>query len=180
MPIGAFALVLAQSAAAPAPATEDVPAPASDDVGPAPVADAERTDATAPSRRAAEPWVPPRAVPAHVGTSFKGSVGAYYQRLFDASIFGGGLSFAIGSFKRDRTLYLQLDLEHGNTTRGLSTWGGRLLFAPEWSLGRLRLGLAVGAGYLQLGRVTRQTEMTSFTLLCSELHASFDIVDVSD
>jgi hypothetical protein len=121
-------------------------------------------------------------VPPHPerSTSLKGAVAASYQRIYDVPIFAGGITFGVGPRKRDRTLFLVVDLDHGVTERGLTTWDGRMLFSPEWSFDRLRLGFGVGAGYFQIARVTNSGNLSSFTLLCGELHASVDLVDTSD
>lgn len=113
-------------------------------------------------------------------TSMKGAAAGYYQRIYDVPIFGGGITFGVGPRKRDRTLFLVVDLDHGVTERGLSTWDGRFSFSPEWSFDRLRLGFGIGAGYFQIARVTNSGNLASFTLLCAELHGSVDLVDTSD
>jgi len=188
--LGALVLVFAQGAPVPS-APEGVPPPTTSLPSAPDGVAAPTTSELGPGQRPlvtpmpgneapyAEP--PPNMPPPdRVGTSLKGGVSAFYQRLFDVPMYGGGLSLAIGPFKRNRTFYLQLDLEHGSTDHGLSTWGGRLTFAPEWAIDRLRLGLGVGAGYLQLARVTNDGALSSFTVLCGELHASFDLVSMAD
>ena len=110
----------------------------------------------------------------------KGGVAAYYQRIFDVPIYGGGITFGVGARNRDRTLFMVVDLEHGFTEHGLSTWDGRVLFSPEWALDRLRLGFGAGAGYFQMARATNPGLLSSFTLLCGEVHASVDLIDTSE
>jgi hypothetical protein len=195
--LGALALLLAQGTGIGVPAPDPLPAPptsdSSDAADTAP-STARKPNATEPTEsaaavtapvseqatvnRAASPAV--RAEPDHVGTSLKASAGAYYQQLYDVPIVGGLLSIAVGPFRRNRTAYLALELDHGNTSRGLPTWGGRLTIAPDWAFDRFRVGFAAGAGYLQVERVTNNRELTSFTILCGELHASVDLANVSD
>jgi hypothetical protein len=169
----------------PAPAATPAPAPPPASYTPMTAPPASYAPMTAPPTgfaplAAPASQNPQTPAPRERGTSMKGAVAAYYQRIYDVPLYGGGITFGVGPRKRDRTLFLVIDLDHGVTERGLSTWGGRVLFSPEWSFDRVRLGFGVGAGYFQMARVTNSGNLASFTLLCAELHVSVDLVETSD
>jgi hypothetical protein len=126
------------------------------------------------------PMAPVTRPPERRGTSFKGTLGGFYQQLFDVPLYGGGGSLAIGPYRRNSYLYFVFELEYGRTNQGLSTWALHLGFAPEWTFDRFHAGFQLGLAYLQLDRATRDASLASFTLISGAVKGSVDLATFGD
>jgi hypothetical protein len=112
------------------------------------------------------------------------SVGGFYEPLYALHAYGGAASagFGFGGHLADAarpSFYLGFTFEDGRTEHGLGVSAGQISFYPEWTLGRVRLGLEWRAGFLDVQTVTSQPTIGAVTI-GGAVRAGVDLFQFSD
>ncbi len=112
------------------------------------------------------------------------SVGTFYEPLYALHTYGGVASVALGfgghlADAARPSFYMGFTFEEGRSEHGLGVSAGQISFYPEWTLGRVRLGLEWRAGFLDVQTVTSQPTIGAVTI-GGAVRAGVDLFQFSD